>query len=196
MNESTIIGASGELSDFQYIMDQLSDVVTDDFCMDDGVTRGPKEIFSWLSRVLYGRRNKYPPPSRRCKLCILPAVQGALRGTRKCTAKQPPPPCPGQTTPPVPSPCRCCSLEDCRLYCAMSLSGTRRAATKSFQAVEHTLVGRIKPYALLHLPPLSPTSPHRISRGKLGSKIILCSSYMTILGGEGTGSYNCQEILV
>jgi 20S proteasome subunit beta 7 len=61
VNESTIIGASGELSDFQYIMDQLSDVVTDDFCMDDGVTRGPKEIFSWLSRVLYGRRNKFDP---------------------------------------------------------------------------------------------------------------------------------------
>jgi 20S proteasome subunit beta 7 len=59
VNDTTIIGASGELSDFQYILDQLSDVVTDDFCMDDGISRGPKEIYSWLSRVLYGRRNKY-----------------------------------------------------------------------------------------------------------------------------------------
>ena len=58
VNDSTIIGASGELSDFQYLLNQLEQVATDEFCMDDGLTRGPKEYFSWLTQVLYARRNK------------------------------------------------------------------------------------------------------------------------------------------
>ena len=58
VNDETIIGAGGELSDFQYIQELLQDIVTDDFCADDGITSKPKEIFAWLSRVMYNRRNK------------------------------------------------------------------------------------------------------------------------------------------
>lgn len=58
ISETTIIGASGELSDFQYLLDQLNQVTTDEFCMEDGISKGPKEYFSWLTRVLYGRRNR------------------------------------------------------------------------------------------------------------------------------------------
>ena len=58
INETTIIGASGELSDFQYLLNQLDEVATDEFCMDDGLTRGPKEYYAWLTQVLYARRNK------------------------------------------------------------------------------------------------------------------------------------------
>ena len=58
INDSTIIGASGELSDFQYILNQLDNVATDEFCIDDGLTRGPKEYYAWLTQVLYARRNK------------------------------------------------------------------------------------------------------------------------------------------
>ena len=64
VNDETIIGAGGEISDFQYLQEQLDDLVTDDFCADDGIKLRPKEIFSWLSRVLYNRRNKSVlPPS-------------------------------------------------------------------------------------------------------------------------------------
>ena len=59
MNSSTIIGAGGELSDFQYLLTLLEDLTTDDFRMDDGVELQPKEIFSWLTRVLYNRRTKW-----------------------------------------------------------------------------------------------------------------------------------------
>lgn len=58
INDATIVGASGELSDFQYLLNQLDQVATEEFCMDDGLTRGPKEYYSWLTQVLYARRNK------------------------------------------------------------------------------------------------------------------------------------------
>ena len=58
MNDLTVLGASGELSDFQYILNMLDELATDDFCIDDGSTLTPKEVWSYLIRVLYNRRNK------------------------------------------------------------------------------------------------------------------------------------------
>lgn len=54
----TAIGAGGELSDFQYILQLLDELTTQDFTMDDSISLTPKEIYSYLSRVLYNRRNK------------------------------------------------------------------------------------------------------------------------------------------
>lgn len=61
VNESCIVGAGGELSDFQYIMRLLEELSDDDFCMDDGHTLKPAEVHSYLCRVLYNRRNKMDP---------------------------------------------------------------------------------------------------------------------------------------
>ena len=58
VNDTTIIGASGEISDFQYLQDLLDQLVKDDYCADDGVQLDAHEIFAWLTRVLYNRRNK------------------------------------------------------------------------------------------------------------------------------------------
>jgi 20S proteasome subunit beta 7 len=58
INEFTAIGAGGELSDFQYILQLLDELTTQDFTMDDSISLTPKEIYSYLSRVLYNRRNK------------------------------------------------------------------------------------------------------------------------------------------
>ena len=58
MNDRTIIGASGELSDFQYILNLLDELSTEDYCMDDGSLLTAKEIFTYLTEVLYNRRNK------------------------------------------------------------------------------------------------------------------------------------------
>ena len=33
----------------------------EDFCLDDGRTHSPKEIYSYLGRVLYNRRSKMDP---------------------------------------------------------------------------------------------------------------------------------------
>lgn len=42
-------------------MDLLQQLTDDDFCMDDGHSMKPAEIFSYLTRVLYNRRNKMDP---------------------------------------------------------------------------------------------------------------------------------------
>ena len=57
----TLVGASGEVSDFQSLMTTLDELVTQDFCYDDGCTLTPKEIYSYLCRVMYNRRTKMDP---------------------------------------------------------------------------------------------------------------------------------------
>lgn len=61
VNDTVAVGASGELSDFQYIMRLLDELAEEDYCMDDGHTLGPAEVHAYLTRVLYNRRNKFDP---------------------------------------------------------------------------------------------------------------------------------------
>jgi len=58
---ATLLGAGGEYSDLQYILNLLDDLMTEEYCMDDGYQLGSAEIHSYLSRVLYNRRNKFDP---------------------------------------------------------------------------------------------------------------------------------------
>lgn len=60
-NETTLVGAGGELSDFQYLQDLLEELNADDFCADDGLQRSPASLCSYLTRVLYNRRSKFDP---------------------------------------------------------------------------------------------------------------------------------------
>jgi len=57
----TLIGGSGDLSDFQSIKMTLEALETEDNCVGDGIVRSPHSIFSYLSRVYYGRRNRFNP---------------------------------------------------------------------------------------------------------------------------------------
>eukprot|EP01114_Cavostelium_apophysatum_P024768 TRINITY_DN981_c0_g1_i1.p1 TRINITY_DN981_c0_g1~~TRINITY_DN981_c0_g1_i1.p1 ORF type:complete len:317 (+),score=49.52 TRINITY_DN981_c0_g1_i1:101-952(+) len=57
----TLIGASGEYSDFQYILRLLDDLMIEDEMADDGARLSPHSIHSYLTRVLYNRRNKMDP---------------------------------------------------------------------------------------------------------------------------------------
>jgi 20S proteasome subunit beta 7 len=58
---NTVVGASGEYSDFQYISDALDEMTMDDFCTDDGKVLTSDEIHSYLTRLMYSRRNKQQP---------------------------------------------------------------------------------------------------------------------------------------
>lgn len=58
VNEQTVIGAGGELSDFQYILTLLDELSNEDFCADDGAKLSTREIHAYLARVLYNRRSK------------------------------------------------------------------------------------------------------------------------------------------
>ena len=59
--ESTLVGASGEMSDFQSILEMLEGIHQSDVNQDDGYTRSPAEFFNYLRAVLYQRRNKGNP---------------------------------------------------------------------------------------------------------------------------------------
>eukprot|EP00947_MAST-08B_sp_MAST-8B-sp1_P005706 g5706.t1 len=61
VGESTLIGAGGEFSDFQEIGDMLNKLVVRDKVADDGCKIKANEIHSYLTRVMYQRRNKFNP---------------------------------------------------------------------------------------------------------------------------------------
>jgi 20S proteasome subunit beta 7 len=61
VGEHTIIGAGGDMSDFQYIQRMLDELIVDEFTAQDGHTLGPAEIHEYLSRVMYARRSKFDP---------------------------------------------------------------------------------------------------------------------------------------
>jgi 20S proteasome subunit beta 7 len=58
VNDACVLAAGGELSDFQYVAKLLQELADDDFCMDDGHRLKPAEVYSYLTRVMYNRRNK------------------------------------------------------------------------------------------------------------------------------------------
>lgn len=61
VNNNTLIGASGEISDFQKLMEMLETMNQEDANQDDGYTRTPSEYFNYLRAVMYQRRNKFNP---------------------------------------------------------------------------------------------------------------------------------------
>lgn len=61
VGENTLIGASGEISDFQTIMEMLESMHLADLNEDDGFTRNPSEYFNYLRAVMYQRRGKGNP---------------------------------------------------------------------------------------------------------------------------------------
>lgn len=57
-----MLAASGDMSDFQYIQQNLDDILVDEeITKDDGHKLGPAEIHEYLSQVMYRRRSKNDP---------------------------------------------------------------------------------------------------------------------------------------
>jgi len=61
VGKKTLIGASGEYSDFQYLLDVLGEIIDRDNFQEDKHQFQPREIFSYLTRVMYNRRNQMNP---------------------------------------------------------------------------------------------------------------------------------------
>jgi len=59
--KDTLIGASGELSDFQSITQMLETIQQDDINQDDAYQKSPFEVYNYLRAVMYQRRNKGNP---------------------------------------------------------------------------------------------------------------------------------------
>ncbi|KAJ3034097.1 Proteasome subunit beta type-7 [Rhizophlyctis rosea] len=61
VGESTLIGASGEIADFQYIEHTLETLMIKEYDADDGQILRPRHIYEYLSRLMYERRSKVNP---------------------------------------------------------------------------------------------------------------------------------------
>ncbi|KAI2652860.1 hypothetical protein H4Q32_006174 [Labeo rohita] len=61
VNKNTILGASGDYADYQYLKQVIEQMVIDEELLGDGHSYTPKAIHSWLTRVMYNRRSKMNP---------------------------------------------------------------------------------------------------------------------------------------
>lgn len=61
VGDNTLIGVTGDLSDFDSVQDLLRRRVWEDTCADDGDRITAPEIYSYLSRVMYQLRSKQDP---------------------------------------------------------------------------------------------------------------------------------------
>jgi 20S proteasome subunit beta 7 len=61
VHNTTLIGAGGDFSDYQFIQDKLDELAVYDFNKDDGCDLTAPEIYHYLQRLLYHRRNKFDP---------------------------------------------------------------------------------------------------------------------------------------
>eukprot|EP00039_Didymoeca_costata_P018399 m.333299 g.333299 ORF g.333299 m.333299 type:complete len:260 (+) comp17112_c0_seq1:65-844(+) len=58
---TTIVGGSGDLADFQTISDMLETLEVDNDEWMDGIQVQPKSVFTYMTRVMYNRRSKMNP---------------------------------------------------------------------------------------------------------------------------------------
>lgn len=61
VGDFSLIGASGEMSDFQYLGEQLDQLNDEDWLHEDGCRMGPHEYSSYIGRMMYNRRSKMNP---------------------------------------------------------------------------------------------------------------------------------------
>lgn len=61
VGQNTVVGAGGDMSDFQYIQQLLDKLIIDEFTAQDDHSLGPNEVHEYLSQVMYARRTKINP---------------------------------------------------------------------------------------------------------------------------------------
>ena len=61
VNDWTVMSAAGDYADFQYLKEELRQMVIDEEILNDGFTMPPSAVHSWITRVLYHRRSRFNP---------------------------------------------------------------------------------------------------------------------------------------
>ncbi|KAJ1678528.1 Proteasome subunit beta type-7 [Spiromyces aspiralis] len=61
LGESTLIGASGDMSDFQYMQEKLEELMNKERNWEDDQVVGTKSIYSLMQAMLYNRRSNINP---------------------------------------------------------------------------------------------------------------------------------------
>merc|ERR1712060_547970 len=61
LGQYTLLGSSGEHSDFQYLGGLLDELADEDWLHEDNCSMRPKEYSSYIGNVMYNRRSKFNP---------------------------------------------------------------------------------------------------------------------------------------
>ncbi|CAD5122829.1 DgyrCDS11233 [Dimorphilus gyrociliatus] len=61
VNDTTILGASGDYADYQHLKGIIEQKVVTEECLDDGFNLTPKSLFSWLRMLMYSKRSNFDP---------------------------------------------------------------------------------------------------------------------------------------
>ncbi|KAJ1921603.1 Proteasome subunit beta type-7, partial [Coemansia sp. S17] len=61
VGETTLLGVSGDMSDFQHLQHTLESLLTQEYDMDDGQMLGTKSVYKCISNIMYNRRTKVDP---------------------------------------------------------------------------------------------------------------------------------------
>lgn len=61
VNDTTILGASGDIADFQHLKALIEQRVINDECDDNGFGLKPKALHTWLTRIMYDKRSNFDP---------------------------------------------------------------------------------------------------------------------------------------
>lgn len=57
----TVIGAGGDMGDFQYVQALMEELMVEEYAAGDGHALGPREVHNYLAELMYGRRSKMDP---------------------------------------------------------------------------------------------------------------------------------------
>jgi len=61
INDTTVLGASGDIADLQALKEELESMMLQNDIQDDGHQYTPEAIFAFLRMLMYHRRNKFDP---------------------------------------------------------------------------------------------------------------------------------------
>jgi len=61
VGDNTIVGASGDISDYQYLQHVLESLMANEYVTADGHVLSPRNVFEYLSKIMYHRRSKFNP---------------------------------------------------------------------------------------------------------------------------------------
>lgn len=61
VNDKTVVAASGDYADFQYLTSIIKQKQIDEIQWNDGLELYPEALHSWITRVSYNKRSKFQP---------------------------------------------------------------------------------------------------------------------------------------
>lgn len=66
LGTKTLIGAGGDMADFQQLKRMLENLMTEESILDDGHELSTNQVFEYLSNVMYAKRSKMDPLWNTC----------------------------------------------------------------------------------------------------------------------------------